>query len=422
VSGYLSLLKIAPVRRMLLAAFLSRVPMAILGLATVLFLHEEGRSYAVAGLVGGAIGFGIATSAVLQARVVERRGRASLAAVAAAFAAAAVGLIVGGTQGWTALVLAPLGLAVGALMPASSSIVRGLYPAAVSARPELERSVFALDSALTESTYIGGPSLVAFTVAVASAAVAIAAAVVAAVCSVVTLLRTPAATTPTPESERPSRGRSRYPNAVVVLALASFPVGFGFGVNDVAFPAFASAHHHPALAGVLLALGATVSAVSGLAYGAVSGRVHTTSVLFAGAFLYPISFAMPALATSVLTMCFLALPVGLATGWWATARNHLLNVASPPELRTSANGWVLLSVYLGASAGLAIGGLVVSAAGWRAAFVVGGSVAAGLTIVTLLGRAALLDPTHGLSPRIPRPGAELSGLLTEDASAQNVRP
>jgi hypothetical protein len=54
---------------MLLAAFLSRVPMGILALATVLFLHQEHRSYAIAGLVGGRIGFGLAISAVLQARV-----------------------------------------------------------------------------------------------------------------------------------------------------------------------------------------------------------------------------------------------------------------------------------------------------------------------------------------------------------------
>ena len=103
MSGYFALLKLAPVRRMLLAAFLSRVPMGILGLATVLFLHQEGRSYAVAGLVGGTIGFGLAISAVLQARIVNRRGRASLAAVAGAFALLAIALIVGGFQGWPAL-------------------------------------------------------------------------------------------------------------------------------------------------------------------------------------------------------------------------------------------------------------------------------------------------------------------------------
>jgi MFS family permease len=397
MSGYLAVLKLSPVRRMLLAAFLSRVPMGILGLATVLFLHQEGRSYAVAGLVGGMIGFGLATSAVIQARMISRWGRASLTAVAAGFALVAIGLIVGGFHGWPAPVLALLGFGVGALLPASSSMVRGLYPAAVSAHPELERSVYALDSALTESTYISGPALVAFTVAVASAAIAIGAAVFAAVCSVVALLRTPVAVTSPPENRDPARGRLRYPSAVVVLALATFPVGFGFGVDDVAFPAFATAHDRPALSGVLLALASVVSVLSGLAYGAVSSRVPTTTVLFVGAFLYPVAFAVPALAGSFLTMCFLVLPVGFTTGWWVTARNHLVSVAAPTELRTSANGWVLLSIYLGVSAGLAIGGIVVAAAGWRAAFVVGGSVVGGTTLVTLLGRSALVAPTHGLS-------------------------
>jgi MFS family permease len=397
MSGYLALLKIAPVRRMLLAAFLSRVPMGILGLATVLFLHQEGRSYAVAGLVGGAIGLGLAISAVLQGRLVGRRGRATLAVVAAAFALLAIGLIIGGFQGWSAVVLAPLGFGVGALLPASSSIVRGLYPAAVSARPELERSVFALDSALTESTYISGPALVALTVAVASAAVAIGAAAIAAVCSVATLLASHAEVIPA-EPNNPARGRLRYPSSVVVLSLATAPIGFGFGVNDVAFPAFATAHHHPAVSGVLLALASVISMLSGLAYGALSARVSTTAVLFLGAFLYPVAFAAPALGTSFLTMCLLVLPLGLATGWWVTARNHLINVASPVELRTSANGWVLLSVYLGTSVGLAIGGAVVAAAGWRAAVLVGASVVAGTAVVTLLGRNALLEPPRTLPP------------------------
>jgi MFS family permease len=188
----------------------------------------------------------------------------------------------------------------------------------------------------------------------------------------------------------------------VLLTLASSPIGFGFGVLDVAFPAFASAHHQPALAGVLLALVSVVSMLSGLAYGALSGRVSTKAVLLVGAFTYPAAFAVLALATSFEMMCLLIIPVGLATGWWATARNHLITVASPTELRTSANGWVLLSAYLGVSAGLAIGGAVVAAAGWRAALVVGGFVVAGVTVVTLLGRRALLDPTHAHSPLTPR--------------------
>lgn len=401
MSAYFAVLKLAPIRRMLLAAFLSRVPMGILGLATVLFLHQEGRSYGVAGLVGGMLGFGLASSAVLQARVVNRRGRTSLAIVAPVFVLVAIGLLVGGTQGWPAFVLAPLGLGVGALLPASSSIVRGQYSAAINSSPELERSVFALDSALTESTYISGPALVALSVAVASAAVAIGAAVVAAVCSVAALLRTHAEVV-VPDRPEASRGRFRYPRAVVALIVATFPVGFGFGVDDVAYPAYATAHHHAAVSGILLALAALVAVCSGLAYGLASERVPTTTVLFVGAFLYPVAFALPALGSSFVTMCFLVLPVGLATGWWVTARNHVVSVASPMDLRTSANGWVLLSVYLGQAVGLIVGGAIVDAAGWRIAILVGGSVVAGTTVVTMLARAALLDEAHGISAVGPK--------------------
>jgi predicted MFS family arabinose efflux permease len=60
------------------------------------------------------LGFGLASSAVLQGRIVGRRGRSSLAVVAAVFALVAIALIVAGTQGGPAFVLAPLGLGVGA--------------------------------------------------------------------------------------------------------------------------------------------------------------------------------------------------------------------------------------------------------------------------------------------------------------------
>jgi hypothetical protein len=46
----------------------------------------------------------------------------------------------------------------------------------------------------------------------------------------------------------------------------------------------------------------------------VSARVPTTTLLFIAAFLYPVAFALPALGSSFLTMCFLVMPVGLATG------------------------------------------------------------------------------------------------------------
>jgi MFS family permease len=160
--------------------------------------------------------------------------------------------------------------------------------------------------------------------------------------------------------------------------------------------------------------------LSGLAYGALSGRVATKAVLFIGAFAYPAAFAVLALATSLETMCILIIPVGLATGLWATARNHLVTVTSPTELRTSANGWVLLSAYLGLSAGLAIGGAVVAAAGWRAALVIGSLVVAGAPVVTLLGRRALLDPT--IRPLNAEPAAcqELPASLLTDES--RLRP
>jgi MFS family permease len=299
------------------------------------------------------------------------------------------GLIVGGGQGWTSIALAAIGLGLGMSVPATSAVVRGLYPRAIRARPELDGTVFALDSALTDATYVAGPALVSLAVAFSSAAVAIGVAAAAALGAVAALLSIEA------EPTRPHRRRRTtsvgpvYTSAVKVLVLASFPVGLGFGIQEVAFPAFATAHDDPALSGLILALISVASVAGGLTYGVLSYRVAAASVLILGAAFYPVAFVLPAFATAALTMCLLATPVGLVNGPWIAARNHFMNVTTADELRASANGWALMCVYLGAAAGLSVGGVVVAAAGWRAALIAAGVGAGAIPLVTLLSRSAL---------------------------------
>lgn len=390
-ADYRTILSSAEIRRMLLTAFLGRASLGMLGLGTVVYLHQQRHSYAVAGAVGGAVGFGIAISAVLQARIIRRWGRVSLIVFAGAYTLLAIALILGGAERWSPVLLTVFAFGLGLSVPATSPITRALYPGAVRHRPRLAPTLFALDSALTDATYVAGPALVSFTVAIASAGIAIGVGAITSVCSVVLLLTTDAAPLPGQATRMTRRTNLRHAGAVKVLALASFPVGLAFGVQEVAFPAFATAHHDPALSGVPLALIALASVVGGLAYGVFSHRVAAARLLVMGAVLYPVAFALPAIATAFTALCLLALPTGLVNGPWIAARNHFMNVASEQELRPAANAWALLFVCLGTASGLALGGVVVATAGWRTDLLVACAAAAGIPAMTLLSRGAFQD-------------------------------
>lgn len=381
MSSYLAVFRIGSIRRMLFAAFLGRAPTGILGLAAIFLVHQQGRSFAVAGAVGGAVGLGIALSAVVQARLIRRWGNWSLAAAASGHIVLGVLTALGAIHRWPVIALGVIGLAFGSSLPATSSIIRGLYPGLVPDRPDLHSTAFALDAALTDTSYVVGPAVVSAMLALGSPESAIGISIAAALIAVIALLRMDSRAEPA-EAVRPGlHASTRDLGLLRLLAFASFPVGFGWGIYDVAFPAFATAHHSPPLGGILLALVSFASVCGSLSYGAASTRIAASGVLVAGSILYPMAFALPLLGTTFVTMCFLAAPSGLVNGSWVAGRNHFLNTNLSEELRATANAWALLAVYLGTAAGQSVGGTVVAAIDWRA----GAAVAcAGIALIPAL--------------------------------------
>ena len=77
-----------------LASALGRLPIAMVGLSILLYVQQETRSFAIAGLVSAAALIGVASGSVIQGRLMDRLGpsRPLLVACAllAGFTAAAV--------------------------------------------------------------------------------------------------------------------------------------------------------------------------------------------------------------------------------------------------------------------------------------------------------------------------------------------
>ncbi|MDP9400365.1 MAG: MFS transporter [Actinomycetota bacterium] len=389
---YLRILRVPRVGRLLAANLLARLPIGINGLAIILFLRAQTGSFAVAGLVAGALALGSGSGAPLQARLVDRHGRRVLVPLALAHAAGLLALLALGTLGAPSLLLALTALGAGLVLPPISSVMRARYPALLRADPALVRSAFALDSVLTETIFTLGPLLTAVLVATLEPQAALVLSAGAVVCGTVAFVT---GLPPAPgggEGRRSATGDAlgalRSP-AIRTLVLATLPIGFAFGAIEVALPAFATEQDRPELAGVLLAVWSLGSLVGGLVYGARARSGPLPRVHLRLAVLVAVGFLPLLLAPSFAVMALLVIPAGVFVAPLIATRNELAGTAAPAGAETEALTWPLTALVSGIALGAAVGGSLADGVGWRGAVVAGVLAAALGATVAVLGRARL---------------------------------
>jgi MFS family permease len=392
MNAYARILRAPHMRPLLLSMLLTRMPLGLNSLATLLFLRERTGSFAVAGAAAGGLALGNALGAPFNARLVDRFGSRVLLVLAAGHATGLLVLLGLGEARAPAVLLVVDAVATGVCMPPVSSVLRALYPRLLS--DELVRGAYALDSVLTETIFIAGPLVIAALVAVTgpqAALVLSAAAVTSGAALFLAVL---------PGSEeggvRPGRrsgsrlGALRAPG-IRTLLFSMLPVGFGFGALEVAIPAFASAHGRPGFSGVLIAVWSIASAGGGLIYGARAAALSLSRVHVGVALLLPVSFLPLAFAGDLWTMAVLVVPAGALIAPLIASRNELAGVVAPPDAETEAFTWPLTALVGGVALGAATAGAVVEASGWRAAVVCAAGAAA-IGAAVALARRATLEP------------------------------
>src|SRR5690349_19560436 len=265
MKSYAAILRAPHMRPLFMSMLLTRLPLGLNALATVLFLRERTGSFAVAGAAAGGLALGNAMGAPVNARLVDRLGARVLLVLAAGHATGLLALLALGSVGAPPALLVLDAVATGFCLPPVSSVLRALYPRLLSG--ELVRAAYALDSVLTETIFIAGPLLIAVLVALVGPAAALVLSA-AAVTVGATLFYTVLPSRDGAREWSSSRlGALRAPG-IRTLLFTMLPVGFAFGALEVAIPAFASAHHHAGYSGVLIAVWSVASAAGGLVYGA----------------------------------------------------------------------------------------------------------------------------------------------------------
>ena len=384
------------------AALLGRLPIAINGLATVLFLRAETHSFGTAGAAAGGLALGAGIGAPLSARLVDAFGKRVLVVLAFGHAAGVVGLIVLGYEHAPAAALVAAAILTGVAQPPVSSVMRAMYPRLLR-EPPLVQGAYALDSVSTEMLFIAGPLLTAVLVALGSPAAALAVSAGAVTLGATLFLAAlpPEERHAVPADERPATSRLgalRSPGIRTLIG-SMVPVGFAIGSLQVAIPAFADGEGSPEMAGVFMAIWSVASGIGGLVYGARERRSSLDRVHLRVATVLPIALIPLTFADSIVAMALLVLPAGLFIAPLIATRNELVGLVAPPDSETEAFTWPLTALIVGLSMGAGVAGALVDEIGWHApalvavgAAAVGAAVAVGRRKTLVSGKRPDLHP------------------------------
>jgi MFS family permease len=395
VTRYAAVLRAPHVAALIAATMLARFPIGINALAVVLYLRAERGSFAVAGLVAGALAAGSGIGAPVQGRLVDRLGQRRVLVPLAVVHAAALGALVASAEaGAATAALFACGLVAGFAIPPTSSVLRSMWPSLLRERPELVQAAYALDSVMIELIFIAGPLITAVVATVASPQAALAISAASVMLGTTAFTALPPSRAVRPERDRPRAGLlgALGSPGVRTLVLTSLPAGVGIGICEVALPAFSDASGEAATAGLLLAMWSLGSVIGGLTYGAIPNRPPLNRVHIVVAALLPISLLPMAAAPSVAVMALLVLPAGLFVAPLLATRNELVGWVAPAGARTEAYTWPLTAFVGGIAIGSALGGVISEEASWRTAFLAAGAIAAIGTAIAIARRGSVARP------------------------------
>jgi len=378
------------VLQLTIASVVARLPVGMTGVALVIYVHDRTGSFGAAGAVAGASTIGLALTAPVLGRLVDRRGPRPVLVPAAALATVAlVALVAVGNAGGGTLALIVLAALAGAAMPPVGGILRHLWPDVVD--EELLVNAYVFDSILIEAVFISGPLLTGLLAATAGPAAALLVAAALGLIGTVWFVALPPLGRVEPAlPHHHTRAGALASPVIRLLVFTGFAIGSTFGALDVTGPAFGAAHGSSALGGPFGASLALGSALGALVYGSAPERFGTPAQATVRLALFQPLICLPLLlAPTVGVMLALGVLAGTFIAPTITARTQIAREAMPPGTGTEVFTWLSLSLMIGASAGAAIAGPIVQSGGWRAGVVLA-AVLPALGLPFLLSRRQLL--------------------------------
>ncbi len=371
-------------------SIVARLPNGMAALALVLLVRATGAGYGQAGLVAAAYGVAVAIGAPYGGRQVDRRGAHRVLRVRMVLYSALLGSVaLLGEIGAPIALIALVAAATGVTMAPVSSVLRSIWPRV--AGEDGAKTAYALDAALQEVIFVGGPLLVALLATIDPAAAVAGAAVLAFVGTFAYARLPPIRAAGAAEDRHTSRLGALSSVGVRTLALLSLCLGLGFGAAEIAVPAFAELQGNRAFAGVALAGFSCGSLVGGLVAALRPSRDERRRIMLGSCALVMLML-LPLLAGSIVTMTLLLFFAGLPIAPVVAAIYGQIGQVAAAGSVAEAFSWFGTSVSIGIAGGSVAGGWLIDASGWHAAVLLGvGCLGAGAVLVALR-RSTLAPP------------------------------
>ncbi|MET1075132.1 MAG: MFS transporter [Umezawaea sp.] len=369
----------------LIWSMVGRVHMTGTPLALSFLVAGWTGSYALAGVVGGALTLGLGVAGPVRGRAADRAPASRLLAVAGGLYGVGIALL-----GLLPTILPPgawpvavvVAFLTGLCTPPVTQLTRASYPR--MATGPVQQAVYTVEASLQEAMYIVGPMMAATLVAFASPRTAIWVCGVLAVAGTfgfLLALRRAGLDQPVPRTGAHS-GRSLLKDGGLVLTLiAAVCVVMPLVTTDMLIIAWARDLGRPAMAGVLTAVWGVGSVLGGLVVGGFGGRANfplRMAMLTAGmAALIPV--LPPVVVPSSPWLLGAVLVVGgLAIAPAIAANNARIGDLAPEGRKAEAFGWMSMASTAGAA-------LALPTAGWLLDHIGPAAAAGSATAVALVG-------------------------------------
>lgn len=400
---YLQVLRTPHALPMVLAAFIGRLPLSMVGLGSVLLIADETGSYGLGGAVAATGAVTTAAAGPVLGRWADNHGqRRVLLPVLAVFVASGVAFLSAVKSDWPVwTVFASAGLA-GACIPPVSSMIRVRWTHLLRGSHRLPTAL-AMESVVDEFVFIVGPVLVTFLSTTGHATSGVVTAFVLATVGAL-LFAAQGRTEPPPTAHEHRNGPSamRTPGLRVLFVVGA-AVGTILGTLEIALVAFADEMDARPMSGVLIAGLAVGSMASGIGWGAVHWRIPLRHRLVAVLALMTVCSIPLLLVRDVWLMVPFVVIAGVAVSPSLISAFTLAELLVPRAAVTEAFIWIGTALGLGVALGASTAGKIADVAGANQSFLVATVAAAIAAVVVGLSQRVLHIPAeHAAAPALMR--------------------
>jgi MFS family permease len=400
---YLQVLRSPHALPMVLAAFIGRLPLSMVGLGCVLLVASETGSYGYGGAVAAVGAVTTALAGPVLGRLADTHGqRRVLLPVLAVFVLAGCGFLAAVKGDWPKIAVFFFAGVAGACIPPVSSMIRVRWTHILRGSHRLPTAL-AMESVVDEFVFIVGPVLVTFLSTTGHATSGVVTAFTLAVIGSL-LFAAQRRTEPPPHGHDSRKGPSamRY-GGLRVLFVVGAAVGAVLGTLEIALVAFADEVGARSLSGVLIAGLALGSMASGIGWGTVHWRLPLRHRLVGVLVLLPLLILPLLFITDVWVMFPFVVVAGVAVSPSLISAFTLAELLVPRAAVTEAFTWIGTALGLGVALGAGVSGKLVDVSGANSAFSVAAVAAAAAAVTVGVFRSTLRVPAeHVGSPLLTR--------------------